>query len=227
MVRAAFLCLVLAIPLLAADPPPFATWIAQWRSDEAATREAASQQADRELRRMLAPLIEAMEDQDPEVRLRARNALLALVPNEPLQEAPQGMPQAGALVLPNGVRNGQILQVWVAQQGQAGVQGQPIQLRLGGLQQVPQNGPWQKIQAAQQALGGTLGMHPRGALVLRVEKGGAAERLGLAKGDVILAVNGKATATLEALADAAPADWKDARLTIERRGEKLELPIVR
>ncbi len=43
--------------------------------------DAAQKELDTELRRMLAPLLKAMQDPDPEVRRRAREAILGLVPN--------------------------------------------------------------------------------------------------------------------------------------------------
>ncbi len=60
--------------------------MALFRSPDAGTRAAGSQLAERELRRLLAPLLEALKDGDPEVRRRARRSILSLVPGEAVQE---------------------------------------------------------------------------------------------------------------------------------------------
>ncbi|MHC4548093.1 MAG: PDZ domain-containing protein [Planctomycetota bacterium] len=81
--------LMFVTAILAAEDASLENAVALFRSSAAATREAGSQLADRELRKLLAPVLKAMEDPDPEVRRRARRAILALVPGELEREEEQ------------------------------------------------------------------------------------------------------------------------------------------
>ncbi len=72
--------ITLCLPLQAGDPADLNTAVEMFRSPHPAVRAEGTKIADRELRKLLAPLLKAMEDPDPEVRRRVREAILALVP---------------------------------------------------------------------------------------------------------------------------------------------------
>ena len=78
-------CLVLlfalCLPLQAGDPADLNSAVEMFRSPRPAVRAEGSRLADKQLRKLLAPLLKAMKDQDPEVRRRVREAILGLVPN--------------------------------------------------------------------------------------------------------------------------------------------------
>jgi HEAT repeat protein len=80
--RALAVALLLSVPLTAGDKPSLEKAVELFRSPDAGQRAAGSQLAERELRKLLAPLLKAMEDDDPEVRRRARRSILSLVPGE-------------------------------------------------------------------------------------------------------------------------------------------------
>ena len=80
--RALAVALLLSVPLTAGDNSSLEKAVELFRSPDAGKRAAGSQLAERELRKFLAPLLEAMEDGDPEVRRRARRSVLSLVPGE-------------------------------------------------------------------------------------------------------------------------------------------------
>ena len=73
--------ITLCLPLQAGDPADLNTAVEMFRSPHPAVRAEGSKIADRELRKLLAPLLKAMEDPDPEVRRRVREAILGLVPH--------------------------------------------------------------------------------------------------------------------------------------------------
>ena len=75
--------------VLAGDASPLDRAVEKFKSRNPAERDAAQKELDTELRRMLAPLLKAMQDPDPEVRRRARESLLALITKTPVQEEPQ------------------------------------------------------------------------------------------------------------------------------------------
>ncbi len=80
--RALAVALLLSVPLSAGDESSLEKAVELFKSPDAGQRAAGSQLADRELRKLLAPLLKAMEDDDPEVRRRARRSILSLVPGE-------------------------------------------------------------------------------------------------------------------------------------------------
>ncbi len=93
--RALYLVLLvtLCLPLQAGDPADLNRAVEMFRSPHPAVRAEGSKLADKELRQLLAPLLKAMKDPDPEVRRRVREAVLGLVPDhgrEP-QKAPLGV----------------------------------------------------------------------------------------------------------------------------------------
>jgi len=80
--RAMAVALLLSVPLTAGDESSLEKAVELFRSPDAAKRAAGSQLAKRQLRRLLAPLLAAMKDDDPEVRRRARRSIVSLVPGE-------------------------------------------------------------------------------------------------------------------------------------------------
>ncbi len=83
-------CLLLSCSfVIAGDASPLEHAVQKFKSRNPQERDAAQRMVDAELKRMLAPLLKAMRDSDPEVRRRARESLLALIPNPPVQEEPQ------------------------------------------------------------------------------------------------------------------------------------------
>ncbi|MHC4550300.1 MAG: hypothetical protein ACYTEZ_16135 [Planctomycetota bacterium] len=67
--------------------------VERFRSQDADDRDAASKEVRFEVRRLLAPLLAALEDDDPEVRRRAREALETLLPRRiALPEPPAVVP---------------------------------------------------------------------------------------------------------------------------------------
>ena len=67
--RALYLVLLFALclPLQAGDPQDLDRAVEMFRSPHPAVRVEGSKVADKELRKLLAPLLKAMEDPDPEV----------------------------------------------------------------------------------------------------------------------------------------------------------------
>jgi hypothetical protein len=80
--RALAVALLLSVPLTAGDKSSLEKAVELFRSPDAEERWAGSQIAEREVRKFLAPLFRALKDHDPEVRRRARWALLSLTPDE-------------------------------------------------------------------------------------------------------------------------------------------------
>ncbi len=73
--------ITLCLPLQAGDPADLNTAVEMFRSPQPAVRAEGTKIADRELRKLLTPLLRAMKDPDPEVRRRVREAILGLVPH--------------------------------------------------------------------------------------------------------------------------------------------------
>ena len=236
--------LLFSLTLSAGDREPFSDCIRQWRGAQQAEREAGSAHASRELRRILAPLLRAMEDEDPEVRRRARDAILALVPGE-LRKQQQVDSQAVQQIR---LVNGQILQVQGGQLRAAARLMRNAQKAQAQLQRANWGNRkfWngQRIlvaprQPAADEVRKRLGVHARtaraarpyqgGVLVTRVEVGSRAAKLGLVANDVIVEVDGEAVKSpgeLAALVAKRP-DWSRASVTILRRNRVVRLPIVR
>ena len=80
--RALAVALLLSVPLTAGDKSSLEKAVELFKSPDAGERAAGLQLAERELRKLLAPLLKAMEDDDPEVRRRARRSIVSLVPGE-------------------------------------------------------------------------------------------------------------------------------------------------
>ncbi|MHC4579701.1 MAG: PDZ domain-containing protein [Planctomycetota bacterium] len=210
------IALLLGVPLSAADEPSLEEAVRLFRSPDAARRQAASQLVDRELRRLLAPLLEAMEDRDPEVRRRARRSILSLVPGEAEKEEQanaRAPTQAAVLAL---LRQRQVR----AQQNWAGLL-QRIQLRQADAARAAR-------LVAELGIRGRTDIRPPlmpGFRVEHVKKASPAARLGLRAGDLIVRVNGRAVVRMHDFAGALgdkPA-WSRVTITVLRNGRYLRL----
>jgi hypothetical protein len=249
--RALTVALLLCVPLAAGDEPSLEKAVGLFRSPSPATREAGSQLVDRELRKLLAPLLEAMEDSDPEVRRRARRSILSLVPGEVEKDARDAKPQTQARA---------VLQALLRQRG---LKAQAQALKAGEQQVIARASErLQKLQAdlarkfrleaeltkkANRLLAGfgihgaplrierpreaahtaRLGLCTPGLLVQRVRDDSPAARLGLRRGDLILRINGEDIARMrdvsKALGD--KPDWSRVTVTVLRNGrDVLRLP---
>jgi C-terminal processing protease CtpA/Prc len=248
--RTLTVALLLSVPLAAGDEPSLKKAVGLFRSPSPATREAGSQLADRELRRLLAPLLEAMEDRDPEVRRRARRSILSLVPGEVEKEARDAKPQTRAraefqaLLRRRGLNVQR--QALKAQQQAVAHAFERLQKRQADLARKLRLEA-ELTKKVNRLLAG-LGLHgaplrierPRGAahtarlglcttglLVRRVRKDSPAARLGLRWGDLILRINGEDIAGMRDVSKALrdKPDWSRVTVTVLRNGrDVLRLP---
>ncbi|MHC4972610.1 MAG: PDZ domain-containing protein [Planctomycetota bacterium] len=220
--RALAVVLVLSVPLAADDASSLQEAVELFKSPDASQRTAGSQQAERALHRLLAPLLEALKDDDPEVRRRARRAILSLVPGEVEKKK---KPDRSVWVAAIGLRGG----VGQAFRGRRGRRG----FKAVVAKAVPVQ-PTQKQRAELRRIGTRLlpdlGVHwkarwraPRmpGFTVHRVEDGSPAARLGLRKGDLIVRIGGVEVAEMGRRPKAV--DWSRATVTVYREGRYVRL----
>jgi len=221
--RALAVALLLSVSLSAGEGSSLEKAVKLFRSPDAGTRAAGSQLAEREVRKLLAPLLEALKDEDPEVRRRARRSILSLVPGEAEKDEKAQKPARVAVI------------------GLAGGVGQAFRGRLGrraikavlARSEPPQ--PTQKQRAELSRIGRRLlrglGVHWRtqwkaplmpGFSVHAVKQEGAAARLGLRKGDLIVRINGVEVAGMRGGPEAV--DWGRATVTVYRNGRYVRLP---
>jgi membrane-associated protease RseP (regulator of RpoE activity) len=220
--RALAVALLLSVSLSAGDKSPLEKAVGLFRSPDAGTRAAGSQLAEREVRQLLAPLLEALKDEDPEVRRRARRSILSLVPGEAERDEKAQKPVRVVIGLAGGV-------------------GQAFRGRLGRrvikvvLARSEPLQPTQKQRAELSRIGRRLlrglGVHWRtqwkaplmpGFSVHAVKQDGAAARLGLRKGDLIVRINGVEVAGMRGGPEAV--DWGRATVTVYRKGRYVRLP---
>jgi hypothetical protein len=174
--------------------------------------------AERELRKLLAPLLKAMEDDDPEVRRRARRSVLSLVPGEVEKEKEPQTTEAALLArLQQGPRlRGTQLWAWHLQQAAAD-QAKLVQKAIQILAGFGIDGAHSRI---------TLKGGVKGFGVRRVEAGSPAARLGLRKGDLILRMNGQVATRARdfpaVLGD--KSDWNRITVSVWRDGHYIRLP---
>jgi len=212
------LALLICLPLRAGDRSPLREAVELFASPDAGKRAAGSQMAERELRRLLAPLLEAMETEDPEVRRRARRAILALVPEAREREAPRpsaaaarARPLAGVVV-----KRVQAVAIQLERKRDK-IDAQAVRRLLArfGVEAELFRGV---IMIGHATITG--GYH-----VKKVSSRSHAAHVGLRPGDFILRVQGKPARSpahlLEALGT--DPDWTKVRLEVLRRGELLEL----
>jgi C-terminal processing protease CtpA/Prc len=215
------LALLICLPLRAGDRSPLQEAVELFASPDAGKRAAGSQMADRELRRLLAPLLEAMETNDPEVRRRARRAILALVPEAREREEPR--PDVAALrarfLAAAGVR-----QVQLVQAVQVRLEKKHDKLRAREVRRL-----LARFGIEAQLFRGVIVIGPAtiagGYRVLKVDDRSHAAHAGLRPGDFILRVQDKPARSPAALLAALgpKPDWTKVRFDVLRRGELLEL----
>lgn len=210
-------------PLLAAGEVDLAGAVEMFRSDDADVRDEGSRHVDRFLRESLAPLVRAFGDSDPEVRRRAREAFLALLPARPPEE-PGGDDETDALLagaFVPGVGRGRArlvnndglvvrLEVDDAEENRGE--------RLLGVSRMPVVDPAFRAQLRLAA--------GRGFFVLQVEPDGNGAKPGLRRFDIVTTLNGapvKDGASLLAALGEAP-DLGRVRLGVLRGGNPTELP---
>jgi C-terminal processing protease CtpA/Prc len=213
--RALAVALLLSVPLSAGDEPPLEKAVELFKSPDAGQRTAGSQLAERELRKLLAPLLRAMEDDDPEVRRRARRSILSLVPGEVEKEMkPQGPAQVRAAIR-------QALFARLAAAPNARVQWKFAPWRP----ELEQRGL--RLMEGLGIKGSTRWKAPfmPGVVVTRVRKDSPAARLGLRRGDLIVRIGGKAVTKIRDLPRALgdKPDWTRIKVMVLREGRYVRL----
>jgi len=221
--RALIPALLVCLPLSAGDANPLSRAVEDFDSDHAAEREAASQAVRRHLARELAPLVEAMKSNDPEVARRAREAIESLLP--PRAKKPEDAPALGlgggpgVIVLNN--RQKRFVVKWVQRgnrlvRARAGDDAVAKTVKEFGVEGYPLTDAALREQLRLAA--------GRGFMVAKVER--TAARLGLEARDIVLRIDDAPVKTFESLAKAIgkKKDWPTRNLTVLRRGKVTELP---
>jgi len=213
--RTSILALLLCVPLLAGDRSPLAEAVELFRSSDAAEREAGSQRAREHLRQLLEPLLAALHDEDPEVRRRARRAILSLVPGE-LEKENQGVQPP---------LQQQLAQLRIQLQAQRQLAwNQEALAKLFARRNKTRDDQGAAALARFGVTGKTRRQAPLqpGFLVRTVKPGSVAERLGLECGDLIVKLNGRASSWTRDFASVK--DWKRVRLLVLRGKKYVHLP---
>jgi len=218
------LALLICVPLRAGDRSPLQEAVELFASPDAGKRAAGSQMADRELRRLLAPLLAAMETKDPEVRRRARRAILALVPEA-----------ADADLTAEAARRQRAASERAMWKAKAAWRAQAVQVRLEKKRDELEAQAVRRLLARfgveAQLFRGVIVIGPAtiagGYRVLKVSDGSHAALAGLRPGDFILRVQDESARSPAALLAALgpKPDWTRVRFDVLRRGELLELQV--
>ncbi len=215
--------LLLSVPLAADEVSSLRSAVKLFRSQDAAQRTLGSQRVDRELRRLLAPLLEALRDEDPEVRRRARRAILSLVPGELEKLAKEKKAAQPVFIRVIGLQGG----VGQAFRGRAG-----HRAFRAVVAKSESPSPTQKQRLALRRIGTrllpNLGVHWKarwkaplmpGFMVHKVKPESAAALLGLRQGDLIVRIDGVDVAALRV----ASVDWSRVGVTVYRDGRYVRL----
>lgn len=120
----AILALLFAVTLHAGEKEAksrLAVAVDQFRDPDPARRNAASRVAREEVARLLKPLLEALDDQDPEVRRRARAAIRMELPPEVPRKIPNWHPMKAAGA-PDAVPQQDHPNAWASATGNMGLQ---------------------------------------------------------------------------------------------------------
>jgi len=233
--RALYLVLLVALclPLQAGDPGNLERAIEMFRSPHPAARAEGSRLANKELRKLLAPLLNAMQDPDPEVRRRVREAILSLVPfheraTETQQERQLRMNRAQFEAL-------KAWQVQIKKQKAVSiprVQQQKDLLDAIKRQLVLRNKNTQKAARVLARFGVTgnfvnIANAGRGLRVDRVEKKSHAENAGLLPGDTILPVNASQFTSYEVFVNTLDPrrGWSGAKLKVLRAARIFQITL--
>ena len=226
--RVLLLAFLVCLPLAASEDPVLDRAVRNFGSDDADVREGASRLAHAHLQEVLAPLVAALEDSEPEVRRRARDAIRSLLPKEaPAPKSPEtanndnrfrvvfnAMANNGGKrqVIWLGNKNGKL---WIRPQiGDPKSKKVDAMLREMGLEATPAT----KTLRKQLRLAEGQGFEVTSAT-------GRAARLGLRESDLILRANGKivasATDLLEALGE--KPDWESVSFRVLRDGKPIKI----
>jgi len=238
--RALVLALLVVVPSLAGEEDSLSKAVKLFRAKDAAAREQGSRTADATLKKLLAPFLMALEDPDPEVRRRARRAILGLVPGE-LEKDQQlanlfqqpdhrlvllRFRQARArLAVAEGLRQAQ---AEVARLQQVQAQFGPANPLHQGLVVDVQRALHRAEELESRLLIQQFGLTTRrvrpGCLqVLGVTEHSLAARFGLVKGDLVVRVDSTDVKTFKEFAAA----LGPQKVRVLRGGASLDLPIVR
>lgn len=220
--RALGFLLLLLLPLSAGETDALARAVGGFKSDYAGEREAASQTVRKLLQAELAPLLAALESDDPEVKRRARRAIRSLLPGSKKGEAPEASANAGNVII--GLGGNQKFR-FVVKQGKGGqlvfLQGgddkQNKELRKYGLEGQPITDTLVRRQL-QLAAG-------RGFGVTKVLPGTAAARLRLQAYDIVLAIGERPVKELKQVLKALgkKETWNGLEMRILRAGQLVKL----
>ncbi len=228
------IALLLAVPLLAGGNPTLERAIDGFRSRDPDRRVASSKLARDECRRLLAPLIRAMEDKDPEVRRRARQTILALVPRKAEDPVVAERKKAEQFV---NVQNWQVaqkkamrvqIQFWKRQQKdlQNRIRANQNRTRVGnlfvrriGFRGVPAYGV---VIPGKREVG-------KGFMVQGVHGGTTAHKMGLRAGDIVLSVNGTPVVSADhfQIALGNRPDWRRVSFQVLRARKTVTLTLPR
>ncbi|MHC4974193.1 MAG: PDZ domain-containing protein [Planctomycetota bacterium] len=220
--RALGFLLLLLLPLSAGETDALARAVGGFKSDYAGEREAASQTVRKLLQAELAPLLAALESDDPEVKRRAREAIRSLLPGSKQEEAPEASANAGNVII--GLGGNQQFR-FVVKQGKGG---QVVFLQGGDDKQ---NKELQKYGLEGRPITDTLVRRQlqlaagRGFGVTKVLPGTAAARLGLQAHDVVLAIGGRPVKELKQVLKALgkKETWNGLEMRILRVGQVVKL----
>jgi len=223
--RALGFLLLLLLPLSAGETDDLARAVAKFSSDDAGEREAASQAVRKHVQAELAPLLAALESNDPEVSRRAREAIASLLPEKKKAEREASGNAGGNVIVGvggaravqnfrfilQGNRKGQVVFM------QGGDEKQITALRRYGVEgyAIDELLVRRQLQLAD----------GRGFGVTRVLPGTAAARIGLQTNDVVLSVRGRPVLgpdqVLKALGE--KETWNGLDMRIVRAGKLVTL----
>ncbi|MEE8104483.1 MAG: PDZ domain-containing protein [Planctomycetota bacterium] len=219
--RPLLLAVALTLPLLAADSPILVQVVSDFGSDDPDTRDRASRHVRSYLQAELAPLLAALEDSDPEVRRRAGNAILEMLPAgfhepEPKEEEPLS---AGA-------------QIWInlARQNARGIVLKVVPQKEETKREREASKLLREMRMSAEKVGDTLRAQlrlpkDRGLIIASVDPVGRANKFGLRTHDVLVRVNGKPIGSkVDLLRVVGPKpDWAGMVVTVFREGGIVEL----
>jgi hypothetical protein len=226
--RALGFLLLLLLPLSAGETDALARAVAKFNSDDAGEREAASQAVRKHVQLELAPLLAAVESNDPEVSRRAREAIASLLPEKKTEEEPGASGNAGGNVIVGvgGGRARAIQNFRFILRGNN--KGQLVFMRGGDEKQIT---ALRKYGVEGYAIDELLVRRQlqladgRGFAVTKVLPGTAAARIGLQALDIVLSVRGRPVQTADQVLKALgkKETWNGMEMRIVRVGKLMTL----